>query len=380
MAQHAVWRSSANVYAAVDAVLTEAASHPEVFVDLVLVRGEPVELGVRAAVADLAVRLNLAEGTVRDYGHIAATLRKRTPSLWGWFLDGEVSTQNARETAAVVAELPQQFWADFEEQIIGPAKMLAPARFRAKVRAVRDRLQAATLTEQHQQAVLQRRVWKDADRDGMSWLGAYLPSEVVAQALVRINQIAFQLFREPDETRTMGQLRADVLSELLLGGESATKVGISLALMIPVMSLLGQSDEPAVLQGVGPIDLETARRLGVKSPSVTRLLTHPITGEILAMDPDQYRCDAEMKRWLGLTQPVCDFPNCGRAAQQCDLDHTFARIDGGKTTAANLSPRCRPHHRLKHESRWRVAKEPGKTRPTWTSPTGHHRDADPPPF
>jgi len=380
VAQHAQWRSSANVFAAVDRVLVEAGSHPEVFVDPVLLRGDPEDFGVRAAVADLAVRLNMAEGTVRDYWHIAQTLRKRTPALWAWFLDGEVSTQNARETAAVAAELPQQFWAEFEEQVVGPARVLAPARFRAKARGIRDRLQTATLSEKHEVAVALRRVWKESDRDGMAWLGAYLPAEMLELAMTRIDAIAFQLFSESDETRTMAQLRADVLADLLMGAESSTSVGISLALTIPVMALLGQSDEPAVLQGVGPIDLDTARRLGARSPSVTRLLTHPITGEILAMDPNQYRCDAEMTRWIRLTQPVCDFPNCGRPARQCDLDHTLARVDGGKTAAQNLSPRCRPHHGLKHQTKWQVTTQPGKTRPTWTSPTGHQRDADPPPF
>ena len=101
VAQRAQWRNSAAVFGAIDLTLREAAAHPEVFIDAAMLRGDAVEFAERAAAADLAVRLNIAESTVRAYGHIASILRERMPVVWAWFVEGEVSTQNARHCSAV---------------------------------------------------------------------------------------------------------------------------------------------------------------------------------------------------------------------------------------------------------------------------------------
>jgi hypothetical protein len=146
------------------------------------------------------------------------------------------------------------------------------------------------------------------------------------------------------------------------------------------MTLLGHSIEPAMLEGVGPIPFDTARELAAGAPSITRLLTHPITGTVLGMDPNQYRSSAALKRFLAMRDVTCDFPGCGRRAAHCDLDHTEAWAEGGLTTAENLSHRCRKHHTMKHQTKWRVERPPGAQRAVWTSPTGHEREADPPPF
>ena len=178
-AQRTQWRASAEVFRAIDATLREAAEHPEVFIDAAMLRGDAVEFAERAAAADLAVRLSLAESTVRAYGMVAQTLRPRLPLLWACFAEGDVSTQNAREAASIVSELPSDLWAEFETKIIG-AITLAPARFRARARAIREKLQAQTLTERHEAALAHRGVWAEVDCDGMGWLHAHLSAEKLA--------------------------------------------------------------------------------------------------------------------------------------------------------------------------------------------------------
>lgn len=379
VAQRGLWRSSALVYASIDDVLREAAAHPEVFIDEQMIRGDAAELSVRAAVADLAVQLCLAESTVRSHGHIAAVLRARTPLIWAGFVDGEVSTPNARETYSVVLDLPGEVWSSFDADLLDAARILAPARFAAKARALAEKLHPVPLDERHESAALKRRVVTEPDRDGMSWYSGFLPSAKVALAAARVDAIAFELFRAADETRTLDQLRADVFADLLVGDEKS-RPRVTLALTIPVLSLLGESDDDPLLEGVGPIGLDTARRLGADSPSLTRLLTDPVSGGLLQMDPKQYRLTSALRRWLQLLHPTCDFPGCGRRSATCDIDHTVAWAEGGLSTIQNLIPRCRPHHRLKHESKWRVEKPPGQGRAVWTSPTGYQRASDPPPF
>jgi hypothetical protein len=363
--------------------LAEAQAHPEVFVDKEMLRGDATELALRAAVADLAVRLNLAESTVRTHGMTASVLRQRLPELWAWFSEGEVSTQNAREACSLVLSLSDEKSSAFEEQILEPARTLAPARFRARAKAIRDRLQADTMTERHLLAKERRALWSEHDQDGMSWMHVLMPSDDLAKVTAHVDGIAFGYYSDPEESRSIAQLRVDTMVDLLTGdadGSGKGKVGVTVALTVPVLSLLGHSTEPAVLEGVGPIDLETARRLTLEAPSFTRLLTDPITGVVLTMDTDQYRPSAALKRWLALTQVICDFPGCGRRAAHCDLDHTVAWAAGGATSAVNLVHRCRKHHRMKHETRWKVEQQPGSGRSVWTSPTGCEREADPPPF
>jgi len=68
----------------------------------------------------------------------------------------------------------------------------------------------------------------------------------------------------------------------------------NVALMVPALSLLGQSDEPAILEGYGPIDLDTARRLVGNASSFTRIITHPETGTILSVGSKKYRVPKAM--------------------------------------------------------------------------------------
>ncbi|CAN5249201.1 HNH endonuclease signature motif containing protein [soil metagenome] len=380
VAQHAQRRASATVFRAIEVTLREAAAHPEVFVDDVYVRGDAVELSIRAAVADLAVRLNLSEAAVRSQAAVASTLRERLPQVWAWFVEGEISTQNACEASSAVLELPATNWAAFDNALLEPAKTLAPARFRTTARSLRERLHGTPLPERRAAAFSQRRVWSEGDRDGMGYLGAYLPTEQLALANAHIDGLAFALFTDGDESRTMSQLRADVLADLLTGAGSPSSPTVTVALTIPALAVLGHSDEPAIMEGVGPIDLEIARSFAAAAPSITRLLTDPFGRQVLQMDPRQYRTSAALRRWFRIQHLTCDFPGCGRRAVNCDLDHTVAHSHGGETTTENLAPRCRKHHTMKHHTRWRVEKLPGARCSVWISPTGYEREADPPPF
>ncbi|MEB0268075.1 HNH endonuclease, partial [Cryobacterium sp. 10I5] len=87
-----------------------------------------------------------------------------------------------------------------------------------------------------------------------------------------------------DETRTLTQIAADVLTDVLIGGVTPDGIGAGVAaqvnVTVPVLTLLGKSEEPGYLAGYGPIDPDTARRLAAGAPSFTRLLTHPETGVV----------------------------------------------------------------------------------------------------
>ncbi|NLA08714.1 MAG: DUF222 domain-containing protein, partial [Microbacteriaceae bacterium] len=178
------------------------------------------------------------------------------------------------------------------------------------------------------------------------------------------------------DARTWDQRRADAFGDLCLTGDPAAHVGPAgigsirarVQLQVPVLSLLGRGGSPATLTGMAPVDADTARQLAGTAPGWDRVLTHPITGAVLAVD--RYTPSVELKRTLRVRDQRCRFPGCRQPAHRTDLDHTIDFALGGQTREDNLAHLCRRHHTLKHATAWSVVQKPGGIL-EWTSPTGH---------
>ena len=206
----------------------------------------------------------------------------------------------------------------------------------------------------------------------MSDLVLHLPAHEVQAIYTRATELATRL-RGPDEPRTLTQLRVDVMRDALLTGTFAAfggrQVRPDVFVTVPVLSLLGVSDEPANLEGYGPIALSTARELAANAPSFVRILTHPETGAILSVGRERYAVPRDLRTAKRVRDGTCGFFGCSRDAEFCDLDHTVDWALGGTTSIDNLAFLCRGHHTLKHHGGWRVSQARGGTL-TWTSPAG----------
>jgi hypothetical protein len=146
---------------------------------------------------------------------------------------------------------------------------------------------------------------------------------------------------------------------------------------VPVFSLLGLSEEPATLDGYGPIPPSMARRLVADgATSFLRVLTDPRDGAPLEIGRTSYRLTKPMRQWLRLRDAKCTFPNCNNHSLDNDADHILAWADGGGTGAANLGQPCPKHHRLKHTTAWRPVGATRDTPPGWISPKGRSYPAE----
>jgi hypothetical protein len=127
----------------------------------------------------------------------------------------------------------------------------------------------------------------------------------------------------------------------------------------------------------------TASRIATSASTVTRHRTRTLltgaTGPIAAPTAppvdrdaaDRYSASPVMRTVLALLDETCRFPGCGRRADRCELDHTHAWSEGGRTTPDNLAHLCSRHHHLKHEGGWHVTPSRDGTRTLhWTSPRG----------
>ena len=142
---------------------------------------------------------------------------------------------------------------------------------------------------------------------------------------------------------------------------------------MPVLSLLGLTDEPAELDGLGPIPASLARKLVADgAETFYRVLVDPRDGAPLEIGRKNYRLPETIKRWIRMRDRKCTFPGCTNHTPDNETDHLQAWENGGTTGTSNLAQLCPKHHRLKHHSQWTPDPATTKDPPGWTSPTGRH--------
>lgn len=190
----------------------------------------------------------------------------------------------------------------------------------------------------------------------------------------------------PTDERTVDQAQADVACDLLLGADPTEMMGTGLngiraqvQVTVAATTLAGLDDNPAQLDGHGPIDPDIARALAGENNGWTRLFLDN-TG--LVTSTDTYTPTAGMRRFLRARDQHCRFPGCRMPVHRCQSDHTFDHALGGATDVANLALLCVTHHVLKHPDiperfRWTAHQNPDRTI-DWISPTGRtYVDAPP---
>ena len=331
----------------------------------------------RELVTELACALRLPERSAENLIAHSSILAASLPATLEALQKGEISYRHAQSIADHAASLPAETAGSFEAAVLPAARSLTVARFERTARVQRERMHPESIETRHVASVADRSVSVTPGRDGMAWLTAYLPAAEAIAIHNRLRDIAENVTCAA-EPRTITQLVADVLVDLLIDGEIVSADGehnigrgirATVLVSVPVLALLGRESPPATLEGFGPIDAQTARELAATAPGFTRILTHPETGAVLSVGRDRYSAPADLRRYLRVRDETCRFPGCGRLAINCDLDHTVEWHTGGPTYHDNLAHLCQGHHHLKHHTRWSV-EHLGDGVLQWTSPLG----------
>lgn len=87
------------------------------------------------------------------------------------------------------------------------------------------------------------------------------------------------------------------------------------------------------------------------------------------LESASYQPPLALRHLVQVRQRTCCFPGCRRPAVRCDLDHTVAFDQGGRTCWCNLAPVCRRHHRAKQAPGWHL-EQPRPGQMTWRMPSG----------
>ncbi len=364
-------------------------------------------------VAEVACALTVSERTAGGLLGEAHRLTTALPLTLAALQAGTLSWQHARIMVDETTNLDQDGAAALEAHFLDPdapnpargaAGGMVPGRFRAKARTWRERHHPVSIEQRHTRSALDRRVEFCPDRDGMAWLSAYLPADQAAGIWNRATTAARAL-QSPTEARTLTQLRADNVAAWLLGGtlhstQHATQGGTldgtldstqngaagripsptaQVLVTVPVFALLGLTDEPAILDGYGPIPQSMARALVANgAESFRRVLTDPRDGAPLEIGRESYRIPKALRQWLRLRDGKCQFPGCSNPSLDNEADHLNAWAHGGTTGISNLTQLCPKHHKLKHTTPWQPTEATKDEPPGWISPTGRHYQSEQP--
>lgn len=398
------------------------------------------ELAERSVAAEIGTATRTSDRTIQRQMAEATDLVVRFPETLRALGEGRISLAHTRVIRDAAADLDDDnVRARYEAHVVAQAENAAPQRLRRFAVREAEKVRPEALALRFDRARAERRVWVSSLPDGMAELTAVLPAAVAHAIHGRLTDMARDLKDRtplgtgaPGDVRTRDQLRADLLTDMLLTGAprsvadpeghlAAIRARVDVTIPVELLRSSEEFDGPwrvserrriqahdlgsgsgspgwsrGALRSRGPVashggagrhavsaelngrfalDPETARRLAGGEPAWNRVLTDPLSGAVLAVD--RYRPNADLRRYLAARDTRCRFPGCGIRAAFLDLDHTEDAAHGGATSSTNLAGLCRRHHVLKHHSRWTV-RQVGRGVLEWTSPTGRvHRD-DPP--
>ena len=326
--------------------------------------------------------LGLAEALVHELPHTMTALEAGQISEWR-------ATLIARETACLSTEHRGLVDAELAAHP-GGLGTLGDRAVAAEARRIGYRLDPHAVTRRASKAADDRRVSLRPAPDAMTWLGALLPAPQGVAAYAALTRAA-DTARAAGDERGRGQVMADTLVERLTGQATAEAVPVEIQLVMTDRTLLDRDNEPAQLQGVGPVPAPLVRRWlrgdgtgrgddpgpGTQATAwIRRLYTSPTTGQLIAMDSRRRCFDRQLRRFVITADQTCRTPWCDAPIRH--IDHTVRATDGGQTSADNAAGLCEACNYTKEAPGWDTTRLPDRVLEIST-PTGHRYRSRPPP-
>jgi hypothetical protein len=216
--------------------------------------------------------------------------------------------------------------------------------------------------------------------DGMADLSAHLTA-LDAAIIDHALDAWVRATKARGDTRSRDELRAAALVDLAErylmapNGPRAHGRPVTVSLAIDLPTFLGLTDHPGEILGTGAMIPADALRDLIPHAALRRIITDPLTGELLDYGRTSYRFPADatafvIARWVTSTGPGSTVP-----AANVDIDHGQPWQQGGVTRPANGNPCNRRWHRAKTIGGWTVAQRDNTW--VWTSPLGLHYETSP---
>ncbi|MEH3090110.1 MAG: DUF222 domain-containing protein [Microbacterium arborescens] len=392
------------------------------------IRGMASDMELRSVAAEAAGMARQSDRRLQGEIDHAMTVVDDYPAVFAAWESRRITRDHVDVVVKMGAGVPEDLRPEYEAAAIVLCERDIHTRVREPLRALAEKLHEKPFTQRHREAAAGRCVRMLHGPDGMSTVTAELPTTIAVGVMDRLTQMGQTIkdaradatqagagradaagadaagagdgaspgdgaafgaaarqgavdgdALEPD-VRTMDQIRADVLADLVLGGapvvdptygrDGAGALGAIRArvqVVITADTLTGKDEHPAEAVGAALVDANTVRKLAGQASSWDRLFIDPVTRT--PVEIDTYRPTAAMARLLKARDQHCRFPGCRRAAIRCEIDHTIDHALGGHTHIYNLAHLCQRHHSMKQFTHWQVRQVGGGIL-EWTSPLG----------
>lgn len=342
--------------------------------------------------------------------------------------DGRIGPGQARAIVRGLGEEPVEVAVAAQAEVLPRAPGRTVRQVQQDVEAAVQRADPEHAVDRHREARRGRSVSRPSVLQyGMAGSWVVLPAAEAVQVDTALDAAA-RAARASGDGRTMDQLRADTLCDRVLGrapgsptsdepsrrdgpfellhdaahpatgGQPGpgTEADVEIApaaavpvpgpqsprtrvlVTVPLSTLIGLDDQPADLEGYGPIDGVQARALALGGVW-QRIVTDDLSGTVLDVGRTTYRPPAALAEHVRYRDRYCTAPGCPVPASRADLDHGEEYDPPppgapprplGTTSAGNLGPSCRHHHRLKTSGAFGVRQRTAGEF-DWRTPSGH---------
>lgn len=376
---------------------------------------------LEATKAEFCPLLGVSELYLQMDLDLADDLQRWLPLVWRLCLEGRLDLGRASALRDQLAKLASdqaraayaeevQAWVDKYDDREAPLIRVSYRSVQRAARRISLRHPQKPPEESFADAFTKRRVTLNLGEDGVGSLSCVTAVHDLLRADHRLTLIAKKRREVEGEQRTIAQLRADTLIDLVHGRLSVAAgdgeleddcvagsgcadhedgedgVGCSdpagsfdwsavgqfarpiVNVTVPITTLMGLSDEGGVLAGGVPVPAELARQIADDPESIWyRMLTDP-DGGFVELSTDSYSPNGLIWRWVSARDVQCVFPGCSHPATTVELDHRVPWPQG-KTSTWNIQPLCKKHHKVKHSLGYTVVRELDGSY-TWTTRFG----------
>ncbi len=315
----------------------------------------------------------------------AGILTRELPQTFAMLQQGRITEWRAQIVARETAWLSAGHRAEVDAELASRLESLGDRAIEAEAKKLAYRLDPHGYLGRISTAESERRVTLRPAPDTMSVLSGVLPVGQGVSVLASLTEHANSRRSQGDQ-RSRGQIMADTLVERVTGQATADAVPVEVRLVMTDQTLMNYGptpDEPANIEGYGPVPAEVARRVagtGAKKADLwlRRLFTSPETGALVAMESRRRHFDDGLADVLIVRDQTCRTPWCGAPIRH--KDHVTAVEEGGVTSEANGQGLCEACNYSKQAPGWhaRASGDGAGEEIEITTPTGHRFRSKPP--
>ncbi len=319
--------------------------------------------------------LGFAKALVYEMPHTLAALESGVLSEWR-------ATLIVRESACLSVEDRRTLDAEMCGDVTTLAGM-GDKRIEAEAKKIAYRLDPQAVVDRAAKAAEDRNVWIRPAPDCMARLTVLLPVQKGVGVYAALKRTADTTF----DGRTRGQVMADTVAERVTGRPAEVAEPVAVNLLLSDQTLLADDENPAVVEGYGPVPATVARNLVADAvadersrATLRRLYRHPKSGGLVAMESRSRLFPKALAQFIGLRDQTCRTPYCDAPIRH--HDHAQPHAGGGPTSALNGLGECERCNYVKESPGWRVAasSENGVHTAEFVTPTGAvYRSIAPPP-